>query len=54
MENKIINYFEKHDYASIYELSKYLNLSRNSTIMVFKNLQEIGVLENTGTLQRTR
>ena len=54
MENRIINYFEKHDYASIYELSEYLNLSRNSTIKVIKNLQEIGILENTGTSQRTR
>lgn len=54
MENKIINYLEKHDYASIYELSEYLNFSRNSTIKVIKNLLEIGILENTGTSQRTR
>lgn len=54
IENKIISYLKEHSQATISELSDYLGLSRASTIRRLNSLQELGMLENIGTLQRTK
>lgn len=53
-ENRVIDYLNKNDTASISELSEFLNLSRTGTIKTISNLQELGVLENIGKTKHTR
>lgn len=54
IENRIISYLKVHSQASISDLSDHLGLTRANTIRRLNNLQELGVLENIGTHQRTR
>lgn len=54
IENRIIKYLKEHSQASISELSNYLGLARPTAIKKLNYLQELGIIKNIGTKQRTK